>query len=106
MTQSFPTRRSSDLHDALGGALRAHGADRVGRRTDENDTRVGAGLCKVRIFGEKPVAWMNRFRTAGPCNVDQALDAEIAVTGRRGTNAPPRPPARQDRTSTRLNSSH
>ena len=54
------------FHDLLGFALGAHGADGGGRRADEDDARLGAGLGEAGILRQEAVAGMDRLRAGVP----------------------------------------
>jgi hypothetical protein len=65
-------------HAPLGLRLVAHGRDRVGRRTDEHEARLGTGPREIGVLGEEAVARMRRVRADPPgCGEDRA-GVEIA----------------------------
>ena len=76
-------RNAARFHQRLGRGLRSHAADRVGRRADEDQSGIGAGLRELRILGKKAIAGMYRFGAARACRVDDRIDAQVAVLGRR-----------------------
>ena len=75
------------LHDLLGAGLVAHGPDRFGRRPDEHQTGVAAGLRQPGVLGEEPVAGMDRVGAAGPGRRNNGLDPKIGLRRRRLTDA-------------------
>ena len=50
--------------------LAAHAADRVGRRADEDEPGVGAGLREVGVLGEEAVAGMDGVGAGAARDVD------------------------------------
>ena len=77
-------RHAGLLHQRLGAVLQPHGADRRGRRPDEHDARLGAGLREFGVLGEKSVARMDALRAGLARHLDQPVDDEIALgRGRR-----------------------
>ena len=77
-------RHAGLLHQRLGAVFEAHGADRAGRRADECNARSDAGLGELRIFRKEAVARMNALRARALRDLDQPIDAEIALgRGRR-----------------------
>ena len=104
-----PAERVAELDDlrggrhALGGAgddrdarrrhapsrldLRAHRLDRIGRRTDPDQSRLLAGAREARVLGEEPVARMDRLGTGCPGSREDALDREVALARARTDQA-------------------
>jgi hypothetical protein len=81
-------RHAGLLHQRLGAVLQAHGADRGGRRADEDDARGGAGLGELRVLGEEAVARMDRLGAAfARLRRSDALDDEVALARRRRADA-------------------
>ena len=80
-------RHAGLLHQRLGAALEAHGADRRGRRADENDAGVDAGLREIGVLREKAVAGMDAVGARRLGGGDQRVDAQIAFGGRRRADA-------------------
>ena len=72
-------RNAARFHQRLGRGLRSHAADRVGRRADEDQSGIGAGLREFGILRKKSIAGMHGFRAALARRLDHALDIEIAV---------------------------
>ena len=54
-------RHAGLLHQRLRRRLRAHGADRGGRRADEDDAGRRAGVGEVGVLGQEAVAGMDRL---------------------------------------------
>ncbi len=65
------------LGQRSGGVLEAEYAQLLGRRADEGDTGVFAGLSECSVFGEKPVAGMNGFGAAGVGDGDDLVHRQI-----------------------------
>ena len=65
------------------GAERFHG---FGGRTDKDETGFFTGAGKRWIFGEEPVAGMNRVAAGAAGHVDQLVDAEITFARWSGTD--------------------
>ena len=79
-------RHASFFHQRLGAVLEPHGADRGGRRPDEDDAGVDAGLGKVGILREEAIAGMDAVGARRFSHRDQFIDAQIAVGSGRGTD--------------------
>ena len=75
-------RHAGFFHQRLGAIFQTHGADRGRWRTDEDNSRVVAGLSKVRVFRKEPVAGMHTVGTCRFGDRDQFIDAQVAL-GRR-----------------------
>ena len=56
--------------------------DRLGRRADEDQPGIGAGLREVGALGQEAVAGMHRVGAGAPGGVEDAPDVEVAVGGR------------------------
>ena len=88
-------RHAGLFHQPLGGVLQPHGADRGGRRADEDQAGRRHLLDEVRIFRKEAVARMDRLRAGRLRRGDDPVAAQIAF-GRpaRRRYAPPRRPSR------------
>jgi len=69
----------------LRGDLVAHGLQHLGRCADEGDARVDAGAGEARVLGQESVSGMHRLAAARQCNLDEAIDVEVAI--RKGIRA-------------------
>ena len=69
-------------HQLLGFRLRAHGADRRGRRADEGDAVGSQRLGEVGILGEEAVAGVHRLRTGAQARLDDLVGDQIGFTRR------------------------
>ncbi|KPB21503.1 Uncharacterized protein AC518_4386 [Pseudomonas syringae pv. syringae] len=65
------------LGQRSGGVLEAEYAQLLGRRADEGDTGVFAGLSECSVFGEEPVAGMNGFGAAGVGDGEDLVHRQI-----------------------------
>ena len=74
-------------HLDLGLPLVAHQGDGVGRRADEGDVRIGAGLGKLRVLGQEAIAGMDGVGAGGLCGLDDAVDAQVGLAHRRCADA-------------------
>ena len=74
------------LHDRFGVALRSHGADRVGRRSDEDGAGGGNRFGEVRIFRKEAVARMHRVGAAAANDVGQPVDDQVTRLRWRGAD--------------------
>ena len=74
------------FHELLGLGLQAHGLDGRGRRADEHQARVGAGLSKLFVLAQKAIAGMDGLRARGLGCLDDALPAQVAVLGGTAAN--------------------
>jgi hypothetical protein len=79
-------RHLSLLHQGLGGILQAHGLDGRGRRTDENDAILGAGLGELCTLRQEAVAGMDGGSPRPLGDLDDPVYLEIALTSRRRTD--------------------
>ena len=77
-------RHPGRFHQALCGILQAHGADRGGRRADEDDAGGGAGFDECRVLRQEPVPRMHRVRPRCGGGGDGPLDVQIALRRRGG----------------------
>ena len=76
-------RHAGLLHQRLGAILEAHGADRGGRRPDEHDAGLGAGLGEFGVLRQEAVTRMDALRGGDARRIDQRVDGEIALARRR-----------------------
>ncbi len=76
-------RHVGGAHQLLGRRLRAHRADRRGRRADEDDAAGGAGVGEAGVLGQEAVAGVDRLRAGAPRGVEDALGDEVGFA-RRG----------------------
>src|SRR5262249_34668557 len=79
-------RNTRRLHQRLGRRFRAHQADGRGRRADENQAGIRAGLREIGVLGEKAVAGMDRVGARRLRRVDDGVDVKVAVLRRRRTD--------------------
>ena len=85
-------RHAGRRHGGLGGALRAHRADRLRRRPDEDQAGVDAALREIGVLRQKAVSRMHRVRAHAARELDDALAVEIALRRpARGRDSRPRP---------------
>ncbi len=75
------------LHERLRSIFEPHGTDRLGWRTDKNDTRIKTGLCKICILRKKAITWMNAFRARRLGRCDQLIYREITLRRRGSANS-------------------
>src|SRR5262245_6913016 len=68
------------------GLVAEHG-HRFVRRTDELDLASAANFGEVRVFGEKPVAWMDGLDVGDFGSADDAWDVKVALGRRRRSDA-------------------
>ncbi|GAB1413220.1 hypothetical protein MASR1M97_19560 [Candidatus Desulfobacillus denitrificans] len=73
-------------HAALGLGLVAHQADRLGRRADEDEAGLRAGLGEGGVLGEEAVAGMHGLGAGGLGGGDDPLDVEVGLARRRGAD--------------------
>ena len=71
------------LHDVLGAGLVAHRGDGLGRRPDEDQPGIAAGLREILVLGEKAVAGMHRVGAAGLGRRDDRVDPQIGLRRQR-----------------------
>jgi hypothetical protein len=72
-------RHAGFLHQLLGLGLQAHRLDCRGRRADEHQAGIGAGLREVLVLAEEAIARVDRLRAGGARRLDDALAAQVAV---------------------------
>ena len=72
-------RHAGPLHQRLGRAFQAHRPHRLGRRADEDDARLRAGLGEIGVFGQESVAGMQTFGADFLRQRDNGGLIEIAV---------------------------
>ena len=75
-------RHAGLLHQLLRLGLQAHGLDRRGRRADEDQAGVGAGLRELLVLAEEAVARMHRLGARGLGGLEDLLPAQVAVLRR------------------------
>ena len=80
-------RHSGGAHLRLGEHLVAHPFHHLGGRPDEDQIRFLAGADEGRVLGEEPVSGMNRLAAGGLGGRDDVRNPQIALRGRRGTDA-------------------
>ena len=86
-------RHAGLRHQRLGRVLRAHGADRRGRRPDEDQARRRAGLGEVGVLGQEAIAGMDRLGAGRSRRRDDRVDvADSFRAPAAGRCAPPRRP--------------
>ena len=78
-----PERR----HRGLRGDLVAHRLDRRDRRTDEHDARRLQGGGELCVLRKESVAGVDGLRAGAPGGRDDGVDGQVALPGRRGTDA-------------------
>ena len=67
------------LHQALGLGLQAHGLDGRGRRADEHQPGLGAGVGKGLVLAQEAVARVNGLGPGGLGRGDDALPLQVAL---------------------------
>ena len=67
-------RHAGGLHQLAGARLGAHRLDRAGRRPDEGDARVLAGLGEGRVLGQEPVAGVHGLGARLAADLEDPLD--------------------------------
>ena len=77
-------RYARGLHAAARFGFVAHRANRLGRRTDEDESRIGTRFCKSRALREKAVSRMHRLAAGVFRRGDELLDVEVGFRRRRG----------------------
>ena len=73
-------------HDLARPRLGAHRFDRLRRRADEDESRLGAGAGEVGVLGEEAVAGMDRLGVRLLRGGDDLLDVEVALGRHRGAD--------------------
>ena len=79
-------RHARLLHVLARARLGAHHLHRLRRRPNELDARLAAGRGKPRVLRQKAVAGMDRFRPAASRHVENLVEVEIRLAGRRRTD--------------------
>jgi hypothetical protein len=75
-------RHAGLFHQLLRLGLQAHRLDGRGRRADEDQAGVGAGLRELLVLAEEAVARVHGFGARGLGGFEDALPAQVAVLGR------------------------
>ena len=70
-------------HQRFGGIFAAHGPDRRGRGSDEDQTRGFQRLHKGRVFAQKAIAGVDGFRARAFAGVDDLSGLQVAFSRRR-----------------------
>ena len=70
-------------HQLAGAGLGAHRLDRAGRRPDEHDARVLAGLGEGRVLRQEAVAGVDGLGARLAAHLEDPLDVEVALGRRR-----------------------
>ena len=68
--------------------LAAHHGDGLGRRADEDQPGVAARGRELFVLGQEPVAGMHRVGAGLPCDLDDGVDAQVALARRAGADRP------------------
>ncbi len=71
-------RHAAVLGDLARGMLQPECPHLVGRRTDEDDAGLGAGLGEAGVFRQEAVAGMDRFGAGGARRFQDAVGVEVA----------------------------
>ena len=77
-------RHADRRHRGLGRALRSHGTNRGGRRSDELKAGIEACLRKLGVLRQKTIARMHRVGAHPHRKLDQLSLVQIALRRRRG----------------------
>ena len=80
-------RNAGCLHNVPGGGLGARLSDGVPGGADEGEALPGAGVGKVRIFGQKAIAGVEAVAPGGLGHRQQSLLVQVAVHGPGGADA-------------------
>ena len=75
-------RHTGRFHQTLGFGFQAHGQNGRRGRTDEHQTGRGAGLGKVFVLAQKPVARVHGLGACGLGGFQNALPLQVTVPGR------------------------
>ena len=70
-------------HEVAGADLVAHRDDRLRRRPHPAEPGVEDGLGELRALGEEAVAGVDRLGAGEPGRLDQLVDDEVGLRGRR-----------------------
>ena len=72
-------RHAGLFHQPLGGILQPHGADGLGRGTDEVDAGRFDGIDEIRVLRQETVTGMDRLRARPLCRLDDPVTDEITL---------------------------
>ena len=75
-------RHAGLLHQLFGLGLEAHRENGRGRRANEGDAGVGAGVGEGVVLAQEAVARVDGLRARGLGGLDDAFPAQVAVLGR------------------------
>src|SRR5262249_29448488 len=78
-------RQAGFLHLLARARLRSHQLHRLGRRANEGNTGLTAGLGKLRVLGEETVAGMDGVGASLPGSIENGPDIQIRLGSRRAT---------------------
>src|SRR5215813_13781982 len=81
-------RHSRGFHRPFCFRLVAHHSNHFRRRANEGDVAFAADLGEMRIFGKKPVSWMNRVNVEDFGGREDLRDVQVTLRGGRGADAP------------------
>eukprot|EP01022_Parablepharisma_sp_SALTPOND_P017912 TRINITY_DN290_c1_g3_i4.p2 TRINITY_DN290_c1_g3~~TRINITY_DN290_c1_g3_i4.p2 ORF type:complete len:1276 (+),score=518.94 TRINITY_DN290_c1_g3_i4:24104-27931(+) len=70
------------FHQRLGGRLGAHGANGRGRRADEDQAGIGAGLGELGVLRQETIAGMDGLRAGSEGGGDDLVTAQVTFLGR------------------------
>ena len=73
-------------HQLLGRGLQTHGTNGGGRRANEDQARIGAGLGEVGVLAQKPISRVDGLSAGLARGVDDALPLQVTVFGFGPTN--------------------
>ena len=79
-------RNACLFHQPLSGVLQPHGADRGGRRPDEDEACRRHLVDEIGVFRQEAVAWMDRLGACGKRRGNNPVTAQIAFADRRGAD--------------------
>ena len=79
--------RTDFFCDVAGADLVAQSLDRVGRRTNPDDSGIGNGTREVRVLGQESVSGVNRVCTGALSRSKDLGDDQIGVCARRSVEA-------------------
>ena len=83
--QTLEHRNPHPVGDRLGLALVPHATDRLGGRSDEDQTLGPAALREVGVLRQKAVARMNRAGPGGVGGGDHRVEVEVGLGRGRGS---------------------
>jgi hypothetical protein len=78
---------SERRNGCLGRNLVAHGLNRRHRRSDERDTCPLQRLREFGVLREESVAGVDRLGPRSPDGIEERVDGQVALPGRRGADA-------------------